>query len=62
MPVYPPICDFGWKAPDFTLPGTDGRDWSLDQIKWPNGKTDTLGPAAANRTYTINQSSPELRM
>lgn len=37
MPVYPPICDFGWKAPDFTLPGTDGRDWSLDQIKGPKG-------------------------
>jgi peroxiredoxin len=37
MPVYPPICDFGWKAPDFTLPGTDGRDWSLDQIKGPRG-------------------------
>jgi peroxiredoxin len=37
MPVYPPICDFGWKAPAFTLPGTDGRDWSLDQIKGPRG-------------------------
>ncbi len=37
MPVYPPICDFGWKAPAFTLPGTDGRDWSLDQIKGPKG-------------------------
>ena len=33
----PPVCDFGWKAPDFTLPGTDGRTWSLDQIRGPNG-------------------------
>ncbi|MGB3313526.1 MAG: thioredoxin family protein [Albidovulum sp.] len=37
MAVYPPICDFGWKAPDFTLPGTDGRNWSLKDIAGPNG-------------------------
>ena len=24
-----PICDFGWSAPNFTLPGIDGKDWSL---------------------------------
>lgn len=37
MAVSPPVCDFGWKAPDFTLPGTDGRDWSLGQIVGPKG-------------------------
>ena len=37
MAVSPPVCDFGWKAPDFTLPGTDGRNWSLEEIKGPNG-------------------------
>ena len=37
MAVSPPVCDFGWKAPDFTLPGTDGRDWSLQDIAGPNG-------------------------
>ena len=37
MAVSPPVCDFGWKAPDFTLPGTDGRDWSLKDIAGPNG-------------------------
>ena len=37
MAVSPPVCDFGWKAPDFTLPGTDGRDWSLSRIAGPNG-------------------------
>lgn len=37
MAVSPPVCDFGWKAPDFTLPGTDGRDWSLGQIAGPKG-------------------------
>ena len=25
-----PICDFGWKAPAFTLPGVDGKTYSLD--------------------------------
>lgn len=37
MPVYPPVCDFGWKAPGFTLPGTDGRTWSFEQIAGPKG-------------------------
>lgn len=37
MAVSPPVCDFGWKAPGFTLPATDGRDWSFDQIAGPKG-------------------------
>ena len=37
MASIPPVCDFGWKAPDFTLPGTDGRDWSLADIRGPRG-------------------------
>ncbi len=37
MAVSPPVCDFGWKAPDFTLPGTDGREWSLQDVAGPNG-------------------------
>ena len=24
-----PVCDFGWKAPDFALEGTDGRRYTL---------------------------------
>ena len=35
--VSPPICDFGWKAADFTLPATDGRTCSLDDIRGPKG-------------------------
>lgn len=34
---HTPICDFGWKAPGFTLPATDGRVYSLDELKGPNG-------------------------
>lgn len=32
-----PICDFGWKAPDFRLPATDGKIYTLDELKGPNG-------------------------
>jgi peroxiredoxin len=34
---HTPVCDFGWKAPSFTLPGTDGKIYSLDELKGPNG-------------------------
>ncbi len=37
MPVSPPVCDFGWSAPDFTLPATDGRMVSLKDIQGTNG-------------------------
>ena len=32
-----PICDFGWKAPSFTLPGVDGKTYSLEGLRGPNG-------------------------
>ena len=35
--VSPPICDFGWKAVDFTLTATDGRVLSLEDIRGPKG-------------------------
>jgi len=35
--LNPPVCDFGWKAPDFILPGVDGREWSLQDIRGPRG-------------------------
>ena len=37
MAATPPICDFGWPAPDFTLPATDGRTLSLADIKGEAG-------------------------
>lgn len=37
MAAIPPICDFGWKAPDFTLPGTDGRIYRLRDLAGPKG-------------------------
>jgi len=32
-----PICDFGAPAPDFSLPGVDGRTWSLQECRGPKG-------------------------
>jgi len=32
-----PICDFGWRAADFDLPGVDGRRHSLASARGPNG-------------------------
>jgi peroxiredoxin len=37
MAATTPVCDFGRKAPDFDLPGTDGRRHSLASAGGPNG-------------------------
>ncbi len=37
MAAIPPICNFGEKAHDFTLPATDGKTYSLADLKGPNG-------------------------
>ena len=37
MAVESPVGGFGFPAPDFTLPGIDGRLWSRDEIVGPAG-------------------------
>lgn len=37
MAAIPPLCDFGWPAPGFSLPATDGRRYGFDDIKGPKG-------------------------
>jgi peroxiredoxin len=32
-----PICNFGWPAVDFVLPGTDGKQYSIADVRGPNG-------------------------
>ena len=32
-----PICEFGWKAPDFALPGVDGKTYELKDVRGPKG-------------------------
>jgi len=37
MAAITPICDFGWKAVDFELEGTDGKTYRLEDVRGPNG-------------------------
>ena len=37
MAAETPICDFGWKAPDFRLEGIDGRSTALDDVRGAKG-------------------------
>ena len=37
MAEHTPICNFGWKAPSFSLPGVDGKTYGLDGLKGENG-------------------------
>ncbi|MCA0871203.1 thioredoxin family protein [Seohaeicola saemankumensis] len=37
MAATPPVCQFDWPAPDFTLPATDGRRLSLRDVAGPRG-------------------------
>ena len=35
--MIPPVCDFGWQAPDFRLPATDGKTYEFADIAGPTG-------------------------
>lgn len=37
MAATPPVCDFGWTAPDFELTATDGRPVRLSDVRGENG-------------------------
>lgn len=37
MAAAPPVCDFGWQAPDFTLKNIDGKMVSLTDVSGSNG-------------------------
>lgn len=37
MAVTAPVCDFGQPAPDFSLPDTEGRIWTLRDVAGPRG-------------------------
>jgi peroxiredoxin len=52
-----PVCDFGWKAPDFSLPGVDGKTWGLSDLRGPNG---TLVMFICNHCPYVNAIRPRL--
>lgn len=35
--IHPPVCSFGWQAPDFNLPDVDGKMVSLKESMGPSG-------------------------
>lgn len=35
--LNPPVCNFGWKARDFNLPGVDGKRHTLESVRGKNG-------------------------
>ncbi len=35
--LQPPVCDFGWKARPFDLPGVDGKRYTLESVRGKNG-------------------------
>jgi peroxiredoxin len=37
MAEQTPVCDFGWKAKDFTLPGVDGKTYRLADVHGEKG-------------------------
>jgi len=37
MAAQPPVCDFGWRAVDFSLEGIDGQTYTLERVRGPNG-------------------------
>ncbi|MEM6823898.1 MAG: thioredoxin family protein [Pseudomonadota bacterium] len=37
MAATPPVCDFGWQAVPFSLPGTDGKSYSFQEIAGERG-------------------------
>ncbi|MEO8007844.1 MAG: thioredoxin family protein, partial [Betaproteobacteria bacterium] len=37
MGAQPPVRNFGWKAPDFDLPATDGNRYTLEKTRGANG-------------------------
>jgi peroxiredoxin len=37
MAVSSSICEFGWRAPDFALPGVDGKTYRLEDVRGPKG-------------------------
>src|SRR5918995_4105273 len=57
MAALAPVCDFGWKAPDFRLRANDGKTYSLADISGPKG---TLIVFICNHCPYVKAVAPRL--
>jgi len=55
--LQPPLCDFGWKARDFALAGTDGKTYSLKDVR---GEKGTLVAFICNHCPYVKAIAPRL--
>ncbi len=55
--LQPPLCDFGWKARDFSLPGVDGKSYSLKDVRGAKG---TLVAFICNHCPYVRAIAPRL--
>lgn len=55
--LQPPLCNFGWKARDFSLPATDGKTYSLADVRGPKG---TLVAFICNHCPYVKAIAPRL--
>ena len=46
MAAVTPICDFGWQAVDFALEGTDGKTYTLADVRGENRPSRGAPPPA----------------
>ena len=51
-----PVCDFGAKAPDFKLRGTDGKDYALSDLRGEKGTKVIVGVVRPGVTDPIDMT------
>ena len=59
MAEQTPICNFGWKAPSFSLPGVDGKTYSLADLRGKNGTLVITG-LAHPESLTVHLSGADM--
>jgi peroxiredoxin len=55
--MQPPVCDFGWKALPFKLPGVDGKAYTLSNVRGAKG---TLIVFLCNHCPYVQAIAPRL--
>ena len=58
MAAQSQVCDFGWKAVDFDLPGVDGARHTLGSARGPRGPDVVLAPDGEATVRTLAPTGP----